>query len=255
MLDFEKQLGNAVKYFWQVRSRQKKRQGGKTGRKDAGERSSVTGGKHADGFIKLIAAIVKDAALPNVQIHLTEKKPRTLPGFYRPCKEWDLVVLSGNTLVAVVEVKSQVGSFGNNFNNRVEEALGNATDFWAAYREGIFKPTQKPWLGYLFMLEERETSIRPTKPILLTPYKVDEAFQGRSYAKRYELVCERLVRDRLYDAACFFTSNAATGKRGEYKQPNEELSIRNFAISLHARAAAFARMGAEVKVLEGSTEN
>jgi hypothetical protein len=201
----------------------------------------VTGGKHADGFVRLIAGIVKDAGLRNVQIHIAEKKQRTLPGFYRPSKEWDLVVLSGGDLVAVVEVKSQVGSFGNNFNNRVEEALGNATDFWAAYREGIFKPSQKPWLGYLFMLEARPESIRATQRINLNPYAVDEAFQERSYAKRYELVCERLLRDRLYDAACFFTSNADTGKRGVYEQPNEELSIRNFVISLQARAAAFAR--------------
>jgi hypothetical protein len=105
------------------------------------------------------------------------------------------------------------------------------------------------------MLEEREASIRPTKTITLEPYKVDEAFQRRSYAKRYELVCERLVRDRLYDAACFFTSNARTGKRGEYKEPNEELSIKNLAISLHARAAAFARMGEDIKVLDGNNVN
>jgi hypothetical protein len=251
MVDFENELAKAVRHFWQIRGKQKKFQGGKTGKKDAGERGSVTGGKHADGFIRFIAAIVKDAALPNVQIHVTEKNPRTLPGFYRPCKEWDLVVLSGESLVAVVEVKSQVGSFGNNFNNRVEEALGNATDFWAAYREGIFKPSQRPWLGYLFMLEERETSTRPTKPITLKPYNIDEAFQKRSYAKRYELVCERLVRDRLYDAACLFTSNATTGKKGDYKEPNEELSIKNFGISLHARALAFAQTGQEIKVLEG----
>ncbi len=173
MLDFEKELGKAVGHFWRVRSKQKNRQGGESGRKDAGERGSVTGGKHADGFIRLIAAIVKDAALPNVDIHVTAKRPRTIPGFYRPCKEWDLVVLSGDSLVAAIEVKSQVGSFGNNFNNRVEEALGNATDFWAAYREGIFKPSQKPWLGYLFMLEEREASTRPTKRITLKPYQVD----------------------------------------------------------------------------------
>ena len=49
MLDFEEELGKAVKYFWQVRSKQKKRQGGKSGKKDAGERSSVTGGKHEIG--------------------------------------------------------------------------------------------------------------------------------------------------------------------------------------------------------------
>lgn len=100
------------------------------------------------------------------------------------------------------------------------------------------------------MLEETPKSLRPTKRIKLSPYNVDEAFQERSYARRYELVCERLVRDRLYDAACFFTSNADTGKRGQYREPNTELSIRNFAISLHARAAAFAQAGKELKVLE-----
>lgn len=251
MLDYKKELEKAVQHFWQTRGRQKNRQGGASGRKDSGNRGAVTGGKHADGFVRLIAAIVKDAALPNVEINVTEKRPRTLPGFYRPCKEWDLVVLSDKNLVAVIEVKSQVGSFGNNFNNRVEEALGNATDFWAAYREGALKPSQKPWLGYLFMLEETPKSLRPTKRITLKPYNVDEAFQERSYAKRYELVCERLVRDRLYDAACFFTSNAKTGKRGQYREPNEELSIKNFTISLHARVAAFASAGKEVKLLEG----
>lgn len=250
MLEYQKELEKAVQHFWRTRGKQQKRQGGNSGLKDAGNRGAVTGGKHADGFVRLIAAIVKDAALPQVEIHVTEKKPRTLPGFYRPCKEWDLVVLSDSSLVAVVEVKSQVGSFGNNFNNRVEEALGNAIDFWAAYREGAFKPSQRPWLGYLFMLEETPKSMRPTKRIKLKPYNIDEEFQERSYARRYELVCERLVRDRLYDSACFFTSNADTGRRGQYCEPNNELSIRNFAISLHARAAAFAQAGKELKVLE-----
>jgi hypothetical protein len=35
---------------------------------------------------------------------------------------------------------------------------------------------------------------------------------------------------------------------------NPELSIKNFAISLHARAAAFARLGEEIKVLEANSE-
>jgi restriction endonuclease XhoI-like protein len=253
MLNYEKELKKAVQHFWHTRGKQMKRQGLDSGVKDAGNRAAVTGGKHADGFVKLIAAVVKDAALPQVEIYVTEKKPRTLPGFYRPCKEWDLVVLSGRHLVAAIEIKSQVGSFGNNFNNRVEEAVGNATDFWAAYREGAFKPSQRPWLGYLFMLEETVNSMRPTKRVKLRPYNVDEAFQERSYAKRYELVCERLVRDRLYDAACFFTSNAKTGKRGMYREPNDELSIKNFGISLHARAGAFARAGNDLTVLEADT--
>lgn len=144
------------------------------------------------------------------------------PDFFRPTKEWDLV---GNDLVAAVEVKSQVGSFGNNFNNRVEEALGNATDFWAAYNKGIFNPSQKPWLGYIFTLEECPDSLRPKRRIQLSPYSVDSEFQERSYAQNYEEVCRHLVRALLYDAVCF-TSDAKSGKRDEFKQPSEELSIK-----------------------------
>ena len=158
MLDVEAGLSAAVKHFWVIRKAQHKQQGSKTGRKDAGARGAVTGGKHADGFVKLIAAVCRDAGLRETQIHAREKKSRLLPGYYRPSKEWDLIVTSRKDLVAVVEVKSQVGSFGNNFNNRVEEALGNATDFWAAYRTGMYEPSQRPWLGYLFMLEETEKS-------------------------------------------------------------------------------------------------
>ncbi|MBL8522768.1 MAG: restriction endonuclease [Betaproteobacteria bacterium] len=240
-MDAEKELAKAVQHFWRTRGRQHKRQGTLTGKKDAGNRSAVTGGKHADGFVNLIAAIVKDGGLKNAIIKTAEKKERTLPGYFRPTKEWDLVVVAEGQLVAAVEVKSQVGSFGNNFNNRVEEALGNATDFWAAYAKGFYKPSQRPWLGYLFMLEEDAKSTRPTKEVALAPFEVDSAFQRRSYAQRYELVCERLVRERLYDAACFFTSNALRGAKGEFSQPNTELGIRNFVISLHARAAAFAK--------------
>lgn len=242
MLDVEKKLGAAIKHFWRTRTNQQERQGIKTGVKDAGNRSAVTGGKHADGFVSLIADIVLDAGLKDVSIHKSKKVTRTLPGYFRPTKEWDLVVTSGSDLVAVVEVKSQVGSFGNNFNNRVEEALGNATDFWTAYKMGTFAPSQKPWLGYIFMLEECPESLRPKRQVTLAPFKIDEIYQGRSYAQNYEEVCRRLVRELLYDAACFVTSNSKSGKQGKYTQPSVELGIKNFAISLHARAAAFAKI-------------
>ena len=238
-MDVEAQLRNAVQHFWKTRGAQHKKQGSATGRKDAGSRGAVTGGKHADGFVQLIASVCRGAGLSGLQIHATDKKPRLLPGYFRPSKEWDLVVTCGRDLVGVVEVKSQVGSFGNNFNNRVEEALGNATDFWAAYSKGMYQPSQRPWLGYLFMLEEIEKSVRPTKRVRLDTYPIDEEFQELSYAKRYELVCLRLVRERTYDAACFFTSGAERGIDGQYTEPNAEIGIRNFCISLHGRASAF----------------
>jgi hypothetical protein len=234
MLDVERELARAVQYFWKTRAGQHQRQGERTGLKDAGNRSAVTGGKHADGFVNMIAAIVKSAGLEDICIKKAAKRERTLPGYYRPSKEWDLVILSKDELIGAVEVKSQVGSFGNNFNNRVEEALGNATDFWAAYERGFYKPSARPWLGYIFMLEDSPKSRADTKHVQLAPFDIDPQFQTRSYARRYELVCERLVRERLYDAACFIVSESKSGEKGKYEEPNPELSIRNFAAA-HAK--------------------
>ena len=92
------------------------------------------------------------------------------------------------------------------------------------------------------MLQEHEGSLRDTGEIRLTPFEVDPAFQRRSYAKRYELVCERLVRERLYDAACFVMSRVETGRKGMYLQPNAELGVVPFARSLHAHVAAFSEV-------------
>jgi Restriction endonuclease XhoI len=238
MKSLDKELGKAVAHFWHTRSDQmeKQRSGGKA---DAGKRGTATGGKHADGFIDLLAAICRSAGLKSLDIHTNDKTERTLPGFFRPTKEWDVVVRSGTNLVAVVEVKSQVGSFGNNFNNRVEEALGNATDFQVAYREGLFQPSAPPWLGYFFMLEEHPTSIRPKRLRTLEPFRIVEEFQNKSYAELYERCCLRLVRERLYDAACFFTSSETTGLKGKYREPNPELGIETFAALMRARVAAF----------------
>jgi len=242
MIDLEAELSSAVRHFWETRLDQQAKQGGESGIKDAGNRSAVTGGKHADGFIRMIAKIVQDAGLAEENVHFVRKSGRTIPGYFRPTKDWDIVVSVGSDLIAAVEVKSQVGSFGNNFNNRIEEALGNSADFWMAYKRGIYAPSAKPWLGYLFMLEESPDSLRPKARIDLKPFPIDEAFQGVSYAKRYQETCLRLVREMNYDAVCFFTSNAQEGRQGRFSQPNPELSIANFAVSLESRIAAYCRL-------------
>jgi hypothetical protein len=236
VLDLEQGLAEAVRHFWRVRGSQEEKQGSATGQKDAGSRAAVTGGKHGDGFIGLIADVLRDAGLADAHIIITAK---TLPCYFRPAKDWDLIVKVGDDLLAVIEIKAHVGSFGNNFNNRVEEALGNATDFWSAYREATFQPSARPWLGYLMMLEHHPKSIRPSRSRKLRHYPMRPEFQGISYAQRYEIFCERLVRERLYDSTCFLMSSQQGGLAGEYIEPNVELSFRNFAASLYARAAAF----------------
>src|SRR5262249_25844695 len=110
------------------------------------------------------------------------------------------------------------------------------------YREGAFKPSLRPWLGYLMLLEESPKSTKPVKPEE-PHFKVFAEFQEASYVKRYEILLTKLIREELYDAACFLLSRQEGGLRGEYQEPNPELSFRNFVASLVARASAIARMG------------
>ncbi len=129
--DYSAQLRQAVRHFWQTRRRQAEAQGRASGRRDRGARSAVTAGAHLDGFADLLRHLVVQAGIPDAAIRRHVRAE--LPGYYRPEKKWDLVIVVNGRLLATVEFKAQVGpSFGNNYNNRTEEALGNATDYWAA---------------------------------------------------------------------------------------------------------------------------
>ena len=236
-MNYQVRLAAAVRQFWKTRARQDARQGKTTGERDAGNRTAVTGGKHLDGFVQLVQDVLVESGLSRVSVH-TRKRDVALPGFFRPTKEWDLIAVHDKRLLAIVEFKSQVGSFGNNFNNRVEEALGNATDLHTAYREGAFKPSPAPWLGYLMLLQQVPES---TKPVTVKEphFSVLRAWRGTpSYAKRYELFCQRLVRERLYDAACFLLSEEERGRDGWYTEPSDELTFQDFAASLKGRVTA-----------------
>jgi hypothetical protein len=148
-----------------------------SGKRDAGDRGTATGGRHLDGFVDLLAALAQRAGFS-----LEEIRVRTgieVPGFYRPTKKWDLVVIRGDRLCAAIELKSMAGSYGKNLNNRTEEALGSATDIWAAYKKGTLGLHQ-PWLGYIFVIREEP---RSTSPVALprTPLNVETVFAGTSY--------------------------------------------------------------------------
>lgn len=239
MTKLDPKVSAAIKTYWDTRSAQDRNQGKKDGARDQGNRSAVTGGAQLNGFIELIRSIVVECGVPNADV---QTKQTVIPGFYRPSKDWDLVVVSGGILLATIEVKSHAGpSFGNNFNNRVEEALGNATDFWAAYQQGAFKPSARPFLGYLMLLEEDSGSIAPVRERKRPLFPVFKEFVESSYAERYQLFCQKVVRDRLYDAACLLLSNRAAGRQGVYRELDPELSFETFSFGLRSRAMAFAK--------------
>ena len=234
-----KRVEKAVRHFWTTRKKQSRDQGQASGRKDQGARSAVTGGAQMDGYVSLARDLLLESGLPESTVFL--KKRLELPGFFRPEKQWDLLVVVEGQLLASIEFKSQVGpSFGNNYNNRTEESLGNATDLWAAYREGAFRPSPRPWLGYLMLLEEAPESLRPIG-VREPHFQVFEEFRDSSYAKRYEILLTKLLRERLYDGACLLLSSRSEGSQGKFKEPSSELSFQLFAGSLIARAIAFVK--------------
>ena len=134
--DLDDRILSAVEFFWATRKGQITRQN-QAGTHDQGNRGAVTGGKQLDGFVELIREVLLMNGVPERCVFTDNYLE--LPGYFRPNKKWDLLVVDKNELIIAVEFKSQVGpSFGNNFNNRTEEAMGSALDIWTAYREGLF---------------------------------------------------------------------------------------------------------------------
>lgn len=219
----------AVTAYWQTRQRQTQKQ--KTGKKsDQGARSAVTGGAQMDGFVDLMSELIVKAGIHKEYIFRNAKLE--LPGFFRPTKEWDLLVVRDGQLLAALEFKSQVGpSFGNNFNNRTEEAMGSALDLWTAYRENAFNSIVKPWLGYLFLLEECDSSKKPIS-VKEPHFPVFPEFKNASYAVRYELFCRKLLRERHYSSTTFLLSKQKEGLRGKYSEPAYDLAFEQFVRSL-----------------------
>ncbi len=235
MGDLDAKLREAVRHFWRARQSQSTRQAESEDR-DRGGRGAVTGGKQMDGFVRLVRELLVAANVP--QSCIAVDKLIELPGWFRAEKKWDLVIVHEKELLAALEFKSQIGpSFGNNFNNRTEEALGSATDIWAAYREGAFRPSSRPFLSYFMLLEDCDRSRSPVK-VVEPHFPVFPEFRGASYRDRYSILIEKLLRERLYDGACLLLSSAASAETGEYVEPHPELTFSKFVTPLVAQVAA-----------------
>ena len=213
--DYTSRVSKAFKFFWNTKKRQLKVSG------DASNRGAVVGGKQMDGFIDLLKKVAVDAGVPAKYI-ITDKN--YLPGYFRSSKDWDMLIIAPNgKLIAAIELKSQVGSYGNNFNNRTEEAIGSAVDLWTAFREGQFPNQQAPWIGWLMMVGRDKASERPVKNYE-PHFPVRSEFNQASYLDRYRILCQKLILERHYtSAALLWTSDANT-----YGDLTADISIQSF---------------------------
>lgn len=197
-------IKNAIKSFWATRSA-----------------VGVLPGKQLDVFLKLIKQVAMDAGVPETCIYT---KNNHIPGYYRVSKDWDLIIVSPQkNLIAAIELKSQIGSYGNNLNNRSEESLGSSEDFWTAFREKAFPCKQSPWLGYLMLVGKDEESTHTVK-VSEPHFPVRPEFKDATYLDRYCILCQRLVLEHKYNAVALIT----TAGPNHYESLVNSISIESF---------------------------
>lgn len=216
-MDYNKRISAAIKSFWDT----KKKQG------------NVRAGKQLDAFLDLLTSVAVNAGVPKECIYL---KNNHIPGYYRATKDWDLLIISQKgILIAAIELKSQVGSYGKNLNNRTEEALGSSDDFKTAYREGYFKCIQSPWLGYMMVAGKDEESAHVVR-IREPHYKACTEFKNTSYLERYKILCERLLLEQKYTAVALI----ATSGKNHYESLSDRISFESFINSFRGHLLGMA---------------
>lgn len=246
---FEELVRAAIHAFWHSRS------SGTVASGQGGSRDAVVGGKNMDGFIEVVREVVRHCGLASDSV-LCRKSKVVLPGFFRATKNWDVLVIHQERLLGVFEFKSQVGSFGNNFNNRSEEVIGSAADLWVAHYHGAYggprtremvqehtpsvlnpalhSDPRPPFLGWLMLLEECEGSMRSVR-CEEPHYPVFREFVDASYAKRYQILCERLVERQLYTAAAL---ELTPTKKDSHRALSPATSIQNLFAEFAGRVLA-----------------
>jgi hypothetical protein len=206
---FEDRLRKAVAHYWRTLAAQSTKQ--KAGM-DHGRRSAVTGGKQMDGFCELVDWVLRENGLGEASIYV--RSDRELPGFFRPTKEWDMLVVHEGRTVAAIEFTSQrVPPHASDTNMRIEETIGMAEGMWTAFRqEANGRSRPRPWLGWVMLVEDSTDS--------------------RSYDWRYEQILHKFAHERLFDSAALLTSPEKCGAGGAFIESAEGLSMKRLLSSL-----------------------
>lgn len=243
----EKRVADSVQIFWTVR-----------------ERDGVRSGKTLDAFTDLLTWIVHSHGLPQAKL-LTGRQAQ-VPGYFRPTKSWDILIMNDNTLIAAIELKSIADSFGKNANNRNEEALGSGVDIKEAFEEGAFEGLTRLFTGYIILVEDCPSTMgnvqiqmkhfRAMEEFMLKPETRESLYvrnskgefstiEGISYMERFDILCRRLMQKKLYTAASVIKSPRTAIEDGAYDSVSRDTSIKAFLASLASHVETIAAIQEE----------
>jgi hypothetical protein len=232
----DRRFVEAIRSFWEARRKNRAEQE-ERGVIDQGNRAEVTGGTQLGALELLIADLLWQAGLDKLDIKTRSRLQ--LPGYFRSEKQWDLLVVTQaggiNRLVLAIEFKSMVGSTGKNLNNRADEIIGIGHDLNVALREsllGVDVPV--PFVGFVVLVEDLPEINRPVRSS--EPYfRTDPIFTNKTYAERWDILCQRLVSEKLYTATCC----EMIDRQGNHRWISRRNSFRAFAAAVEGHALTF----------------
>jgi hypothetical protein len=231
-------LQTAIADYWAAKEKQRETAEAISSTAE-GTAKAVRGGGHFNPVANLLARFFTDAGYPVESIAATGNRT-ILPGYFRPNKAWDLVVVHKEVLVAAIELKALgAPSYGNNYNNRVEEALGNSMDLSQANLSRL-AGREKPWLGYFFLMEDTVRSRLPRSARQNPALPGASEWNGLSHEERFAVTGRRLMDEGLYDAVCYLTSSA---KSPDPREPEPQLDWLHFSAAIEGRLSYLRELG------------
>jgi hypothetical protein len=111
-----------------------------------------------------------------------------------------------------------------------------------AYREGAFGEQPRPFVGWLMLLEDAPAS-RAAVSDKSPHFPVFPEFRKASYSERYNILCKKLVQERLYTTASIILSERAGVDTGKYSELSDLTGLKTFVTSFAGHVAAEAARG------------
>ncbi|HWR31181.1 MAG TPA: PaeR7I family type II restriction endonuclease, partial [Negativicutes bacterium] len=69
-------------------------------------------------------------------------------------------------------------------------------------------------------------------------FPIFEEFKGASYLKRYDLLCQKLIKEQLYTSASIISSPKDAVDSGNYTELSDMTGLKTFVTSLAGHIAA-----------------
>ena len=219
---------DALSNFWQEKH-ESVRRNAVLGRDGLGVQARDA--RHMHSLAAFVRQMFIDAGLDQNEVFID----RAIPGYFRRSKNWDIVAIHKGHLVGVVELKSQVGSEGNNGNNRIEEALGNSFDAGMAQELNRAFGALPVWTAFCVVFGSDPSLARPVRTRGVPLFATDPVFEGMTYGDQWAIAVERFVQTGAYSAAWMAVTWLDATGLVDYSEPVPLATAETFWTQIEAR--------------------